>query len=52
MNPYLKYTLISVGCLTVLGGISWFIYSQYKIAEGTGEVSAITKANRRIVFVR
>ncbi len=52
MNPYLKYSLISIGSLAVLGGISWFIYSQYKIAEGTGEVSKRTKFGNKITFSR
>ncbi len=52
MNLYLKYSLISVGCLTVLGGISYFVYYQYKQAEGTGEVSARTKFGNRITFSR
>lgn len=52
MNPYLKYTLLGLGSLIVLGGVSYFVYCQYKAAEGTGEVSARTKANRKIIFTR
>lgn len=52
MNNYLKYSLIGIGSLALLGGISYFVYSQYKKAEGSGEVSAKTKENRNITFVR
>lgn len=52
MNSYLKYTLLITGSLIVLGGVSYFVYYQYKAAEGTGEVSAKTKANRKIIFTR
>jgi len=52
VNKYLKYTLIITGSLIVLGGVSYFVYYQYKASEGSGEVSARTKANRRIVFTR
>lgn len=52
MNPYLKYTLLITGSLIVLGGVSLFVYYQYKAAEGTGEVSANTKTNRKIIFTR
>ena len=52
MNPYLKYTLLGLGSLIVLGGVSYFVYYQYKAAEGSGEVSARTKVNRKIIFTR
>lgn len=52
MNPYLKYTLLITGSFIVLGGVGYFVYYQYKAAEGTGEVSARTKANRKIIFTR
>lgn len=52
MNQYLKYTLLITGSLIVLGGVGYFVYYQYKAAEGTGEVSARTKANRKIIFTR
>lgn len=51
MNKYLKYTLIITGSLTVIGGVSYLVYSQRKKAEGSGEVSANTKSNR-ITFSR
>ncbi len=52
MNPYLKYSLLIGGSLIVLVGISWFVYYEFKQAEGTGEVSKRTKENRRIIFIR
>jgi len=52
MNSYLKYTLLITGSLIVLGGVSYFVYYQYKAAEGSGEVSARTKVNRKIIFTR
>lgn len=52
MNPYLKYTILITSSLIVLGVVSYFVYYQYKAAEGTGEVSARTKANRKIIFTR
>ena len=51
MNKYIKYTLIITGSLAVIGGVSYLIYSQYKKAEGAGEVSADSKKNK-ITFVR
>lgn len=52
MNKYLQYTLLITGSLIVLGGVSYFVYYQYKSAEGSGEVSAKTKFGNRITFSR
>ena len=52
MNPYLKYTLLGLGSLIVLGGVGYFVYYQYKAAEGSGEVSAKTKFGNRMTFSR